>query len=166
MTTEEEILFAKKLEVSALRLKKIAKKLLGDEVLEEDLIRDTVCKAYMRRDKYVEIPGKTIEDWMASILKNIYYDQYLKRKSKVYFSPLNDSNAGVVENLYERQIEIDHQDHIIDHLAPHLQTTIRLYKHGYTYKEIAAIQGVKYGTVKQRKRRAIVGLQELSKIEI
>lgn len=140
---------------------RVARRFVADPADAEDLVQDTMFKAYQAWDQYE--PGTNAKGWLLAILRNTFINEYrrearrrtLLRAQDLGPAPADPERAfwdGVVDQEVVRAIES---------LAPQFREILVLCDiEGLRYEEIAAAVGVPVGTVKSRLFRARRELQE------
>ncbi len=149
-------------------LYRVAVRLTGDPTLAEDLVQDTMLKAYRSWRQYR--PGTNAKGWLLTILRNTFINDYRRRR----LEPVATDNLEAVEPhaIYRSAQEADPEgsffDQIvdarvleaIDALPPEFREVLVLSDmEGLTYAEIAEAVQAPIGTVKSRLFRARRQLQ-------
>ncbi|MDZ5450281.1 MULTISPECIES: sigma-70 family RNA polymerase sigma factor [Labrys] len=141
-------------------LRAFAASLSGSITLADDLVQDTLLKAWANADKFE--PGTNMRAWLFTILRNIYYSLYRKRSREV-----QDSDGVYAERL---AVHADQEGHlaIADFTAAlaklpeeQREALIMVGASGISYEEAAEICGVALGTIKSRVNRARSRLAEM-----
>jgi RNA polymerase sigma-70 factor, ECF subfamily len=134
-------------------LRAFAASLSGSITLADDLVQDTLLKAWANADKFE--PGTNMRAWLFTILRNIYYSLYRKRSREV-----QDSDGIYAQRL---AVHADQEGHLaIADFAAALaklpeeqrEALIMVGASGISYEEAAEICGVALGTIKSRVNRA------------
>ncbi|UCF21590.1 MAG: sigma-70 family RNA polymerase sigma factor [Gemmatimonadota bacterium] len=146
----------------------VALRLTGSAPDAEDLVQDTVTKAYGAWDKYER--GTNCRAWLVTILRNTFINQY-RRKSKrptpVEFETVQD--VSVFEALQDRDpsgtffrfIVDDEVKRAIQELPEEFRIPVVLSDvEGLSYAEIAEALELPVGTVKSRLFRGRRRLQQ------
>lgn len=119
-----------------------------------DLLQDTLLKAFVNREKFHE--GTNLKAWMYTIMKNTFitnYQRMIRRntfvdttENQVYlnFSD-NASENYAVSSFATKEIYAE-----IDRLDKSCQEPFMMYFEGYKYHEIAEKLEIPLGTVKNR----------------
>jgi RNA polymerase sigma-70 factor, ECF subfamily len=146
-------------------LRSFALKMTKDQDDSEDLVQDTLLKAYRFFDKFEK--GTNAKAWLFQIMKNSFINNYRKHASEPEKVDYED-----VQNFYENikadQVKTAHfqgdafSDVLDDELASALsalpddfRTIVFLSDiEGYTYEEIADFLDCPIGTVRSRLHRA------------
>ncbi|MBP0579894.1 sigma-70 family RNA polymerase sigma factor [Labrys sp. LIt4] len=141
-------------------LRAFAASLSGSITLADDLVQDTLLKAWANADKFE--PGTNMRAWLFTILRNIYYSLYRKRSREV-----QDSDGVYAERL---AVHADQEGHLaVADFAAALaklpeeqrEALIMVGASGISYEEAAEICGVALGTIKSRVNRARSRLAEM-----
>ena len=159
-------IFEKELMPFADALKTFAYHLTYDEADAEDLVQDTLLKAYKSIERYET--GTNAKAWLFKILKNSFINDYrrrVKQPNKVDYeeivayqdeeesSPLTsyvDLREEMFDNLMGDEVTLALND-----LAEEFRTVILLADvEEFTYEEISKILEIPLGTVRSRLFRA------------
>lgn len=141
-------------------LRAFAISLSRNVVLADDIVQETILKAWSNMDKFD--PETNLEAWLFTILRNTYYS--LLRKSR---REVQDSDgvhaAGLVEQpAHDGRLAYNDFQRAFDQLSPeHREVLILIGASGYSVEEAAGMMGVAPGTVKSRASRARKRLSEL-----
>jgi RNA polymerase sigma-70 factor (ECF subfamily) len=144
-------------------LRAFAASVSGSIQLADDLVQDTLVKAWANSDKFQE--GTSIRAWLFTILRNTYYSLYRKRGREV-----QDSDGIYAERLASHGAQEGHMDFVDFRKAlaqlpeEQREVLIMVGASGLSYEEAADICGVAIGTIKSRVNRARVKLAEILKI--
>jgi RNA polymerase sigma-70 factor (ECF subfamily) len=130
----------------------------------EDLVQDTLVRAYRFYDRYE--PGTNFRAWLFRILTNTYINTYRRRQVRPRESSLEDTEEFFLYNQLARQhaegidgvedtvldrLGADAIQRAIDRLPPQFRTAVQLADvEGLSYAEIAGATGVAKGTVMSR----------------
>lgn len=126
----------------------------------DDLVQDTLVKAWTHRDKFQ--PGTNLRAWLFTILRNTYYTQVVRRRREV-----RDEDGSYAATLtsapsQEWRVAFDGLRDALDQLpAEHREALILVGAAGLTYEEAAEICGCALGTIKSRVNRARTRLLRL-----
>ena len=146
---------------------RVALRLAGEETQAEDLVQETMLKAYRSWHQYR--PGTNLRAWLLTILRHTFINQYRKTKRagpQVDISAIEGHTVfGEVQDVdpegsfFERIVD-DEVLRAIDALPDEFRETLVLSDvEGLAYAEIAEITEVPVGTVKSRLFRARKALQ-------
>ena len=136
-------------------LRSFALSLTQNQTDSDDLVQDTLHRAMRNLDKYKD--GTNFRAWMATIMKNIFINNY-RRKSRqnTMLDGLDERTSTVIDrnhfeintaasNLSEELIVNE-----IDALKDDLRLPFLMHVDGFKYEEIALQLDVPLGTIKSR----------------
>ncbi|MGV8937249.1 MAG: RNA polymerase sigma factor [Allorhizobium sp.] len=152
--------FKKELLAAVPNLRAFAVSLSGRHHVADDLVQDTIMKAWAKQDHFE--PGTNMKAWLFTILRNEFYSQMRKRGREV-----SDSDGFFTSQLSVHPAQygsMDLQDFkkALDQLPSDQREAIILVgASGFAYEEAAEICGCAVGTIKSRINRARNKLQEL-----
>lgn len=128
--------------------------------LADDLVQETILKAWSNLDKFD--PETNLEAWLFTILRNTYYSTLRKTRREV-----QDSDGVHAATLFEKpahdgRLAYNDFQRAFDQLSPeHREVLILIGASGYSCEEAAGMIGVAVGTVKSRASRARKRLADL-----
>ncbi|MCU1681433.1 MAG: polymerase [Amycolatopsis sp.] len=138
-----------------------ATRLTNDRAAAEDVVQETLLRAWKHPEVLVNGKGST-RGWLLTVARNIVIDKARARGARP---------AEVAEQPGRPPIERDHSDRVVnttvvlgamDKLSgSHREVLVELYFRGATVTEAAMKLGIPAGTVKSRSHHAIKGLREL-----
>lgn len=134
-------------------LRAFAISLTRDSAAADDLVQDTIVKAWSNFDKFE--PGSNLRAWLFTILRNTFFSGKRKTKREV-----QDSDGIHTAGLYEKpahdgRLAFSDFRAAFDKLtAEQREVLILVGASGFSYEEAAAMTGVAVGTVKSRANRA------------
>lgn len=147
--------------IDAIRpLRAFSRTLIRDEVRAEDLVQETLVKAWEKQASFQ--PGTNIRAWLFTILRNTYYSELRKRKREV-----EDVDGKMTAELSVKAPQDGHMAvrdlrTALDALnAEQREALILVGASGFSYEEAGEICGVAAGTVKSRVSRARQRLSDL-----
>ncbi len=146
--------FKDKVSQEARPLKNFAFKLTQDSDEAEDLVQDTMLKAFINEDKFAE--GTNLKGWLYTMMKNIFINKYRRAmKSRIFNDPTEDqyflnSADSSRQNEGESNLIIKDVNVALGKLSEQLRTPFLLSFRGYKYEEIATNLNIPLGTVKVR----------------
>ena len=141
-------------------LRAFAISLTGDHHKANDLVQDTLLKAWANRDKF-EV-GTNLKAWLFTILRNTYFSDIRKRRRET--QDVDGQAAAQLVSAPEQNGHIDLSDFkraLFFLSADQREALLLVGAEGYSYEEAAAISGCAVGTVKSRVNRARVHLAEI-----
>ncbi len=145
-------------------LRAFAISLSGTVDRADDLVQETLVRAIANIDSFQ--PGTNMPAWLFTILRNLFYSEYRKRKREV-----EDVTGMYAESLKSQpeqgiRLEFDELRAALDKLPYDQREAIILVgASGFSYEEAASICGCAVGTIKSRVNRARKRLAELMSIE-
>jgi RNA polymerase sigma-70 factor (ECF subfamily) len=134
-------------------LRAFAVSLCHDAHRADDLVQETLVKAWQKRDSFEA--GTNLKAWLFTILRNTYFSE-LRKKNHL----LVETNSDVVERLSQHPTQAGHldlQDFVaaLYRLEPaQREALILVGAEGFSYEEAAQICGCAVGTIKSRVNRA------------
>ena len=126
----------------------------------DDLVQDTIVKAWTNLDKFEA--GSNLRAWLFTILRNTFYSDKRKRRREVA-----DPEGAHAAQLFEKpahdgRLAFADFQVAFDKLSPeHREVLILVGASGFSYEEAAGMMGVAVGTVKSRANRARLRLCEM-----
>lgn len=126
----------------------------------DDLVQDTVLKAWSNFDKFD--PNSRLEAWLFTILRNTFYSALRKTRREVADSDGIHAAGLVTKPAHDGRLAYSDFERAFDQLSPeHREVLILVGASGYSTEEAAEMMGVAAGTVKSRASRARKRLSEL-----
>jgi len=134
-------------------LRAFGRSLCGDPARADDLVQDTVLKAWTNREQFQS--GSNLKAWLFTILRNCYYSELRHRKFEIEdpegicagqmaVAPDHDAKLQLRDlNLALQQLPTDQREALILVCAT-----------GLSYEEAADVCQVAVGTIKSRIARA------------
>lgn len=135
------------------QLRAFAISLSGNANLADDLVQETLVKAWMKLGSFAE--GSNLRAWLFTILRNTYFSQYRRGRREV---PDTDGVFANMITVAPRQD--DHMDLLDIRIAlaqlpsDQREALILVGAAGHSYDEAADICGCAIGTIKSRVNRA------------
>lgn len=136
------------------KLKPFALKLTRDMDDANDLMQDTMVKAYTNQDKFRE--GTNLKAWLFTIMKNTFITNYQRMVRRGTFVDTTDnlhfinSSGSLIENSAYGNFALEDIYEAIDKLDDVYSVPFMLYYRGFKYHEIAERLQIPIGTVKNR----------------
>ena len=144
-------------------LRAFAVSLCGDMERADDLVQETLLKAWDHLESFQE--GTNLRAWLFTILRNAYFSQHRKLRREV-----DDPNDIHVNSLAVRPEQYGHLDLIdfrtaLGGLPPDQREALLLVgAEGFSYEEAAQICGCAVGTIKSRVNRARTRLTDVLEV--
>jgi len=141
-------------------LRAFATSLCGDRERADDLVQETILKAWDNRSSFTV--GTNLKAWLFTILRNTYFSERRKRKREV--EDAEGKIAGRVAVHAEQPGHMDFNDFqaALNQLSTDQREALILVgAEGFSYEEVAEICGCAVGTIKSRVNRARTHLAQL-----
>ena len=152
-------------------LRAFAISLSGSVTLADDLVQETLLRAWANSDKFQ--PGTSLRAWLFTILRNIYYSNYRKRAREVQDSDGFYARRLTVPGDQESHLDLEDFRRALTMLPVEQREVLTLIgASGLSYEEAAEVCEVGIGTIKSRLSRAraklvdILGLEETSDLPV
>ena len=130
----------------------------------DDLVQDTLIKAWSHRDKFET--GTNLRAWLFTILRNTYYTAVVRRRREVRDEDDQHARSLTAAPTQEWGLAIRTLQAALDQLpAEHREALILVGAAGLSYEEAASICGCALGTIKSRVNRARNRLLRVMEIE-
>jgi RNA polymerase sigma-70 factor (ECF subfamily) len=141
-------------------LRAFAVSVCGNPDRADDLVQETLVKAWSSLDSFEE--GTNLTAWLFTILRNIYYSEFRKRRREAA-DPDGEYAAGLVApDSQESHMEFQDFRAALQKLPlDQREAIILVAASGMSYEEAAEICGCAPGTMKSRVNRARTRLAEL-----
>ncbi len=162
-TRPETPTFKRELLATLPSLRAFAVSLSGRHDKADDLVQDTVMKAWAKQDSF-EL-GTNIKAWLFTILRNEFYSQMRKRGREV-----QDTDGAFTERMAVHPsqygiVDLNDFRKALDRLPDdQREAVILIGASGFSYEEAAEICHCAIGTMKSRVSRARTKLQELLQV--
>lgn len=146
--------FSHKVNLHYSPLRGYALKLTQDHEDANDLVQETMLKAFKNKDKFEE--GTNLKGWLYTIMKNIFINNYRRMVKGNIFTDDTEGQFYInqasftAKNEGERNLVMKELNTAIEELAENLKTPFLMSFEGYKYEEIAEQLDVPLGTVKIR----------------
>lgn len=146
-------------------LRAFAVSLAGNSERADDLVQETLMKAWAKFDTFQE--GTNLRAWLFTILRNEFYSQVRKRGREV-----EDAEGTYAARLASQPAQTGHMDMrdfreaLAQLPADQREALILVGASGFSYEEAAEICECAVGTIKSRVSRARTRLGELLLLEM
>ena len=119
----------------------------------DDLVQETLTKAWTYRDRYEA--GTNLRAWLFTILRNSWYSAVTKRRREVADEEGRHAATLTSEASQEWSAELTSLQQALNRLPPeHREAIVMVGAAGLSYEEAAEISGCALGTIKSRVNRA------------
>lgn len=126
----------------------------------DDLVQDTIVKAWSNIDKFV--PGSNLQAWLFTILRNTYYSSLRKHRREVPDPDSIHAKGLFVKPDHDAKLAYTDFQRAFDQLSDeHREVLVLVGASGFSCEEAAEMMGVAVGTVKSRTSRARKRLADL-----
>jgi RNA polymerase sigma-70 factor (ECF subfamily) len=130
----------------------------------DDLVQDTLIKAWTNREKFE--PGTNLRAWLFTILRNTYYTSVLRRRREVRDETGEYADTLKTPPTQDWSVAMRSLQTALQQLpAEHREALILVGAAGLSYEEAAEICGCALGTIKSRVNRARARLLKLMDAE-
>jgi RNA polymerase sigma-70 factor (ECF subfamily) len=146
------------------KLRAFAISLSRDASKADDLVQDTILKAWSNMDKFD--PATNLDAWLFTILRNTFYSSLRKTRREVQDS--DGVHAATLTSKPDHDGRLAMQEFLraFDQLSPeHREVLVLVGASGFSCEEASVMMGVAIGTVKSRASRARKRLSELLHLE-
>lgn len=138
-----------------------ATRLTGDRCAAEDVVQETLMRAWRHPDALASEKG-SVGGWLLTVTRNIVTDRYRRRSVRP---------AEVAESVARPAVQGDHADEVVnsmtvlaalDRLSPeHRDVLTEIYFRDASVAEAAQALGVPPGTVKSRSHYALAAMRRI-----
>jgi RNA polymerase sigma-70 factor (ECF subfamily) len=130
----------------------------------DDLVQDTLIKAWTNKDKFE--PGTNLRAWLFTILRNTYYTAVLRRRREVRDEQGEYAGALKTPPTQDWSIAMHAlREALLQLPDEHREALILVGAAGLSYEEAAEICGCALGTIKSRVNRARARLLKIMDAE-
>jgi len=145
-------------------LRAFARSLCGNADQADDLVQETLVKAWRSRESFAE--GSNLKAWLFTILRNTFLSERRKRKFEVH-----DTDGKLAMQLSVKGEQSGHMD-LVDFAKAFAtlpqeqrEALILVGAEGFAYEDAALMCGCAVGTIKSRVNRARVKLSEMLAVD-
>jgi RNA polymerase sigma-70 factor (ECF subfamily) len=130
----------------------------------DDLVQDTLIKAWTNREKFE--PGTNLRAWLFTILRNTYYTAVLRRRREVRDETGEYAGTLRTPATQDWSVAVRALQAALQKLPDeHREALVLVGAAGLTYEEAAEICGCALGTIKSRVNRARARLLKIMEAE-
>jgi RNA polymerase sigma-70 factor (ECF subfamily) len=142
------------------RLRRYALVLTGNPARADDLVQDTLARAWAKRSYWR--PGSDLRAWLFTIMHNVFVNQLAAARrdaANVSLDAEDESGTPLLQVSTDdnptRRIEVQEVMRQVRRLPPEQREVLMLVAvHELHYEEVAAVLGIPVGTVMSRLSRA------------
>jgi RNA polymerase sigma-70 factor, ECF subfamily len=154
----DDVAFKAELTAAIPHLRAYGRSLTGDLDRADDLVQDTMLKAWGSRDRFAA--GTSMKAWTFVILRNVFLSQMRRQKFHGDYDELTAERLLVTAPLQEEATHVaDIQRALLELSADQREALILVGAGGMSYEEAAGICEVAVGTMKSRVSRARAALE-------
>lgn len=141
------------------RLRRYARALVGDRYAADDLVQDTLERAWNKF--YLWRPGSDLRAWLFTIMHNVFVNQARRRRYEIE-RPMEEVPVVPVRANQTEQLELQDVDRALRGLsAEHREVMLLVAVEQLSYDEASRALGVPIGTVMSRLSRARERMRQL-----
>ena len=145
-------------------LRAFAFSLTGDSDRADDLVQDTLLKAWEHFDSFRE--GTLLRAWLFTIQRNTFFSECRHRRHVNEDPDGQKVNALSVHAAQDGHMDMQDFRRALDTVPPEQREALMLVAAaGFSYEEAAAIVGCAIGTIKSRVHRARWKLMEVLEMD-
>lgn len=146
------------------KLRAFAISLARDVSRADDLVQDTILKAWSNIEKFD--PATNLDAWLFTILRNTFYSSLRKSRREIQDADGIHAAQLSVKPAHDGRLAFQEFQRAFDRLSPeHREVLILVGASGFSCEDAARMMGVAIGTVKSRASRARKRLAELLHLE-
>ncbi|MER5768560.1 sigma-70 family RNA polymerase sigma factor [Streptomyces sp. NPDC001985] len=159
--TSDEVLIRALYEEHGRALLAYAQRLTGDRSAAEDVVQETLIRAWKHPDSLVNGKG-SVRGWLLTVARNIVTDRFRAKAARPTEVAESPSNGPVEQDHAEAVVDSMVVMEALDRLSSdHREVLLEIYFQGRTVAEAAKTLGIPPGTVKSRSHYALKALREL-----
>jgi RNA polymerase sigma-70 factor, ECF subfamily len=140
-------------------LRAFARSLCGRRDAADDLVQDTLMKAWQARERFQA--GTNLKAWTFVILRNDFYSSLRRAKTVTKYLGAESLKPEGVEAGQDTRVNLTDLMRAFNVLAPEQKEALILVVGDFSYEEAASICGCAVGTIKSRVSRARKHLEQL-----
>lgn len=145
-------------------LRAFAISLCGSHDRADDLVQETVMKAWAAHESFTE--GTNLRAWLFTIMRNVYFSQYRKQRREVQDTDGEAAARLAVHPAQHGHLDLADFNAALERLpADQREALILVGASGFSCEEAAAISGCAVGTIKSRVNRARQKLAQMLELE-
>src|SRR2546428_9661 len=135
------------------RLRRYARALVGDRYVADDLVQDTLERAWNKF--YLWRPGSDLRAWLFTIMHNVFINQARRRRYEIE-QAMEEVPAVAVRATQGEQLELEDVDRVLRSLSTEQREVVLLVAvEQLTYEEVSQALDIPIGTVMSRLSRAV-----------
>ncbi len=140
------------------QLRAFGRSLSGNRDTGDDLVQETLLKAWAARDRYEA--GTNLRAWTFIILRNLFLSQMRRNRFRGEWDDLVADKILSAPASQDKHVELGDLQRALQYLPEtQREALILIGAGGFAYEEAAEICGVAVGTIKSRVARGRVALE-------
>lgn len=144
-------------------LRAFAISLVGQVDRADDLVQETLTKAWAHRDSFQR--GTNMRAWLFTVLRNEFYSNIRKRKREVEDVDGTIAASVAVPPGQQSHLDLNDMNRALSKLPDDQREALLLVTaNDMSYEEAAQVCGVAVGTIKSRVNRARTALSKIMNI--
>ncbi len=141
-------------------MRAFAMSLTGNSALADDIVQDTIVKAWTKIDSFEE--GTNLRAWLFTILRNTFYSHYRRAVREVSDTDGEHASRLAQKPDHDGRLQMRDFNRAFRNLPAEQREALTLIgAGGFSYEEVADVCGVAVGTIKSRVNRGRIRLSEL-----
>jgi len=141
------------------RLRRYARALVGDRYIADDLVQDTLERAWNKF--YLWRQGSDLRAWLFTIMHNVFVNQARRRRYEIE-QAMDELPAVAVRATQGDQLELEDVDRALRSLSLEQREVVLLIAvEQLTYDEVGRALGIPLGTVMSRLSRGRERMRQL-----
>ena len=141
------------------RLRRYARALVGDRYVADDLVQDTLERAWNKFHLWRQ--GSDLRAWLFTIMHNVFVNQARRRRYEIE-QAMDELPAVAVRATQGDQLELQDVDRALRFLSPEQREVVLLVAlEQLTYEEVGRALGIPIGTVMSRLSRGRERMRQL-----
>jgi RNA polymerase sigma factor (sigma-70 family) len=153
------------------RLRRYARALLGDRYAADDLVQDTLERAWNKF--HLWRPGSDLRAWLFTIMHNVFVNQVRSKRSEME-KTMEELPVVAVRATQSDSLEIADVEHALRALPEEQREVLLLVAiEDMSYEEVSRALAIPIGTVmsrlsraRERMRRLIAGVQQVVPLKV
>jgi RNA polymerase sigma-70 factor, ECF subfamily len=134
------------------RLRRYARALVGDRYIADDLVQDTLERAWNKF--YLWRAGSDLRAWLFTIMHNVFVNQARRRRYEIE-QAMDELPAVAVRATQGDQLELEDVDRVLRTLSVEQREVVLLVAvEQLTYEQVSRALDIPIGTVMSRLSRA------------
>lgn len=159
--SQAEVLVRSLYEEHGAALLAYATRLTGDRAAAEDVLQETLIRAWRHAGSLSETTG-SVRGWLFTVARNIITDRARARAARPLEVPESPTSPPVQHDHAQRVVDSMVALQALERLSDeHRSVLVQIYFNGRSVAETADLLGIPAGTVKSRSHNALKFLREL-----